>query len=95
MIVTRASSEDRLGTDFRTQVFSAYQPLLLAGGVLVALAALPGLPKLPFLAVGLGIGGYAWMLKNRRKTDVVDETRAAENGRPAQKEKKTWRTCCG
>src|ERR1700759_5209229 len=80
MVVTRASSENRLGNDFRKQVFSSYQPLLLAGGVLIALAAIPGLPKLPFLAVGLGVGGYAWTLKNRRKTDVADEIRAAENG---------------
>src|ERR1700742_2904973 len=37
MVVTRASSENRLGNDFRKQVFSSYQPLLLAGGVLIAL----------------------------------------------------------
>ena len=32
LIVTRASSETRLGTDVRKQVFSNPQPLLLAGG---------------------------------------------------------------
>ena len=38
MIVTRASSEYKLGHDFKEQVFGAYQPLLLGGLVLVALA---------------------------------------------------------
>src|SRR6201985_445725 len=51
MIVTRASSDDVLTKDFAKQVFGSYQPMLLAGGILVALAALPGLPKIPFLVV--------------------------------------------
>ena len=38
MIVTRASSEARLGAEFKKQVFGASQPLLLSSGVLVALA---------------------------------------------------------
>jgi flagellar biosynthesis protein FlhA len=86
MIVTRASSDDRLGRQFRTQVFTSYQPLLLAGGVLIALAALPGLPKIPFLAVGAGVAGYAWQQKNRRKVDAAADTTTAKTGQPTQKE---------
>src|SRR5277367_2388583 len=56
LIVTRASSEARLGAEFRKQVFGASQPLLLASGVLVALAAFPGLPKVPFVLIGAGMG---------------------------------------
>ncbi len=54
LIVTRASSEARLGAEFEKQIFGNSQPLLLAEGVLLALAALPGLPKLPFLLLGGG-----------------------------------------
>src|SRR6516225_1987619 len=49
LIVTRASSDSRLGAQFQRQIFGNAQPLLLASGVLVALAILPGIPKLPFL----------------------------------------------
>src|SRR6202040_3685504 len=52
LIVTRASSEAQLGADFQRQVFGNPQPLLLAAGVLIAMAAFPGLPKLPFLLIG-------------------------------------------
>ena len=86
MIVTRASSEDKLGKDFRKQVFGAYQPLLLAGCILIALALLPGLPKIPFLAVGAGISGYAWQQKNRRKLDATAEAPTSETGQAAKKE---------
>src|SRR5213076_2439346 len=49
LIVTRASSEARLSADVHKQLFSNPQPLLLASGVLLALAMFPGLPKIPFL----------------------------------------------
>src|SRR5580700_1778105 len=38
MIITRSGSDARLSADFRTQVFSRAQPLLLASGVLIVLA---------------------------------------------------------
>jgi flagellar biosynthesis protein FlhA len=74
-----------LGRDFKTQVFGSYQPLLLAGFVLLALAAFPGLPKIPFLLVGGGVTAYAWNDRKRRKVDAI-EVLAAESGRPAPKE---------
>src|SRR5260370_16750106 len=68
LIVTRASSETKLGQDFRRQVFSTSQPLLLASGVLIAMAALPGLPKLPFLLLGTGVGVVGWRLRQKNAT---------------------------
>jgi len=85
MIVTRSSSDDRLGKDFKSQVFGSYQPLLLAGFVLVALAAFPGLPKIPFLLVGGGVAAYAFADRTRRKVDDVSRS-STEVGQPAPKE---------
>ncbi len=56
LIVTRASSDSRLGTQVRAQVFTNPQPLFLAAGVLIAMAAFPGLPKIPFLLIGAAHG---------------------------------------
>src|SRR5271154_1126576 len=63
LIVTRASSDARLGADVRKQIFSNSQPLLLAGGVLLAMAGFPGLPKIPFLLLGTGVGIAGWRLR--------------------------------
>src|SRR6202522_851777 len=52
MIVTRASSDASLGSEFKKQIFSNPQPLLLAAGVLVAMAIMPGMPKIPFILLG-------------------------------------------
>lgn len=68
LIVTRASSDSRLGAEFQRQVFGAAEPLLLAAGVLVALAAFPGLPKAPFLLLGAASGAAAWRIRQRGRT---------------------------
>src|SRR5579872_5093801 len=65
LIVTRASSDTKLGMDFQKQVFGNSQPLLLAGGVLIAMAAFPGLPKIPFLLLGAGVGTAGWRLRQK------------------------------
>ena len=53
LIVTRASSEGQLDSEIRRQVFAIPEPIGLAGVVLVLLALVPGLPKIPFLSLGL------------------------------------------
>ena len=65
LIITRTSSETKLGIDFQKQVFSNSHPLLLASGVLIAMAAFPGLPKIPFLVLGGGVGFLAWRMRQK------------------------------
>src|SRR5690348_3638329 len=77
LIVTRASSDERLGTDFGTQVFGNPQPLFLASGVLIVLALFPGLPTIPFLAMGGGLGVGAWSLR-KKEADAVKATTAVK-----------------
>src|SRR5207302_2337958 len=75
LIVTRASSDARLGAEFHRQILGNSQPLLLAAGVLVALALLPGMPKLPFLLLGGGAGAAGWRM---RKKEALGEAAAAD-----------------
>jgi flagellar biosynthesis protein FlhA len=83
LIVTRAGADARLGMEFRRQVFGAAQPLLLASGVLMALAAFPGLPRIPFLLLGAGLGAGAWRM---RRAGAVEDTAAAAAGREPARE---------
>ena len=65
LIVTRTGSDESLGTEFQKQVLSGAQPLMLASGVLVVLGAFPGLPTIPFLALGGGLGAIAWRMRQK------------------------------
>ncbi|MBA3974781.1 MAG: flagellar biosynthesis protein FlhA [Candidatus Solibacter sp.] len=80
LIVTRAGSEDDMGSDFRNQVLNTPQPLLMASGALVAMGLFPGLPTVPFLLLGGGIGYAAWNLRTRQKAEIV---RCEADARPA------------
>jgi len=82
LIVTRASSDNRLGALVHNQVFGKPEPLLLASGVLVALALMPGLPTIPFLALGGGLGAMSWQKRRKRDTGVAISTDSA--GKPAK-----------
>src|SRR5271155_2601152 len=73
LIITRTSSDSKLGLDVQKQVFSNPQPLFLASGVLIAMAAFPGLPKIPFLVLGASVGAMAWRL--RQKTGATEKTK--------------------
>jgi flagellar biosynthesis protein FlhA len=79
LIVTRASSDERLGTDFAKQLFGSAQPLFLASGVLLVLAVFPGLPSVPFLALGGGLGVAAWRMNRKR----VAAEKTAATAKPA------------
>jgi flagellar biosynthesis protein FlhA len=74
LIVTRATSEVRVSEEFQKQLFAKPEPLLLASGVLLVLAAFPGLPTIPFLLLGGGIGTAAWLKRKKFDKDVVKET---------------------
>jgi len=82
LIVTRASSDARVGAEFQRQIFGHSHPLLLAAGVLVTLAALPSMPKLPFLLLGGGAGAAGWRLR-RKETALAAKP---EETKPALKE---------
>jgi flagellar biosynthesis protein FlhA len=81
MIITRSASDARMGAEFQRQIFGNAQPLLLASGVLMALAAIPGLPKIPFLLLGGGAGYIGWRMKQRQAA-----TPAEGDAKPAKAE---------
>ncbi|HTS77890.1 MAG TPA: flagellar biosynthesis protein FlhA [Bryobacteraceae bacterium] len=75
LIVTRTGNEDSLGAEVQKQMLKTAQPLLLAGGLALVLAAFPGLPTLPFLLLGAGLGTAGWRM--RRKSDGAASVSAA------------------
>ncbi|MBN1672164.1 MAG: flagellar biosynthesis protein FlhA [Kiritimatiellae bacterium] len=66
MLVTRAAEETELGTAVANQLFVRPKPLMITGGVLAAIACVPGLPFVPFMALGSAIGGFGYALRRRQ-----------------------------
>jgi flagellar biosynthesis protein FlhA len=61
LITTRAAAEANLGEEVAGQLLTRARPLAVGGGVLFALALIPGLPKLPFFLVAGMFGLAAWV----------------------------------
>ncbi len=80
IVVTRAASKETLGIDMRRQLGSQSMLLWIAGGVLVALGLIPGLPKISFFLLGGGLmyGGYR--LKTPEKESVSTQGKDAKSG---------------
>ena len=83
MVVTRASSNVTLSADLGSQLLSKRRTLIIAAGVMLALAAIPGLPKFSFFAVAAGVGILAWRLPKKADVPALDAAPATE------KDKKT------
>jgi flagellar biosynthesis protein FlhA len=82
MMVTRAASNDSLGKDISRQLLGKSKPLLTTGGILAAIALVPGLPFLPFLALG---GTLAAIGLTRKAADKAEQEKAAVGGGAAGK----------
>jgi flagellar biosynthesis protein FlhA len=77
IVVTRASSDYSLGVDIGKQIFKTSRPLWIVGGVLLALAVIPAMPKVPFIALG-GVAMFAaWKMKPEPVPDAAAQAKAA------------------
>lgn len=74
IIVTRAASDYSLGDDLRKQLFSEPKLLFITAGVLLFLGLVPGLPKLPFMLLGLGLAFLGYSLRQNKQAVEQNET---------------------
>lgn len=80
IIVTRVASEEEgahLGSDIVRQVAAYPRALQIAGGLLIVLALIPGLPVGPFLAMGSVVTFAGWRLARAGRLQIDPEELAA------------------
>ncbi len=64
IIVTRATSEKDLGSDIASQILRQRKAPLVAATVIGLFALVPGLPKLPFLAIAAIFAAIGWSVRH-------------------------------
>ncbi|MFN0071908.1 MAG: flagellar biosynthesis protein FlhA, partial [Chloroflexota bacterium] len=86
LIVTRAASEAHLGQDIAKQLSANPRALFMVSGFLVALALIPGLPKLPLLTIAALLGGTAYFIRRGAKQDAEIAAQPAPIATPSEPE---------
>ncbi len=85
IMVTRAASDSNLGRDVISQFSANPRALGIASTVMLILAAIPGLPKLPFVGIGvLGLAAAYVIYRNQTRAALAITT-AAETQSAAAK----------
>ncbi len=72
IIVTRATSEKDLGSDIASQILRQRKAPLVAATVIGLFALVPGLPKLPFLAIAAIFGAIGWSVRHGLPGEELD-----------------------
>jgi flagellar biosynthesis protein FlhA len=78
MVVSRVNDEKDITTSFLGQLFGNPMVLGLAGGILIILGVIPGMPHFVFLLLGGGLGWLAWRkVKQNQQAEVAAEEKPA------------------
>lgn len=86
ILVTRAASEDNLGSDLTRQLVAYPKIFYLVSGMIAFFGVIPGMPKVPFFSIAALVAYLAYYL-NKNQIKSVEET-AAEGESSAEEEQK-------
>ncbi|MEW6546448.1 MAG: flagellar biosynthesis protein FlhA [Bacillota bacterium] len=75
MVVTRSTSGASLGEDLGAQVLGYPRALGITAAVVAIMGLVPGLPHLPFLALGAALGGLTITIRNRQRREQAEDER--------------------
>ncbi len=88
IIVTRAASEDNLGSEISSQLFSQPTVLYAAGVIILALSMIPGLPKVPIWMLAIFLFVIATIVRNniiKAQAAPLPDTSSEEIARESRK----------
>ncbi len=79
MIVTRSSGNDEnMGQEVASQLFISTRAVYISSAVLLLLGIVPGLPTVPFFAIGLFLAMIAWVIDKYKAEAVIEEKKKSE-----------------
>jgi flagellar biosynthesis protein FlhA len=84
ILVTRSASTANLGREITGQILGQPIAPTIAGGVILAMGLVPGLPKLPFFVVGGVLVVIGWAVRNRQATEATEAALAVAATAEAQ-----------
>ena len=79
LLVSRSSSEDRMGKEFASHLLHSATPVYIGATIVFCMGLVPGLPAFPFMTLGLTLGTIAWyFLRGAEREKLEEEEAVAE-----------------
>lgn len=79
LLVTRNTNDDNIGSQVQKQFKIHPKAIYISGAVLIFFGLIPGLPKLPFFAMGAALGFVAYKIEQGKiKDDIVEKQKAVD-----------------
>jgi flagellar biosynthesis protein FlhA len=76
LLVSKAGVSGAADKALITQFTGYPKAIGMSAAVMIVMAALPGIPSIPFLILGGGASAIAWMIDKRQKQAIADSTNA-------------------
>lgn len=78
VMVSRAASDNTMGTEFAKQFGKQPRSIAVAGGIIFCFGLVPGLPHVSFMLIGLGMGGLSYALYRAQRSAKIQEAAEEE-----------------
>jgi flagellar biosynthesis protein FlhA len=89
IIVTRAAADSNMGADLARQLAVQPRAIMVAAGVVLIFGVVPGMPTVPFLALGTVLGMVAFFIEKTNKKEAEEKQRAKHEAEHQPPEERT------
>lgn len=73
IVVSRAAAESSMGADFSKQFLSNPRAIYLGSLVIFLFGLIPGLPHIPFIVLGMIVGGSTYLFDRRKRAAMATQ----------------------
>ena len=77
IIVTRAAAESNMGAELARQILAKPRTMFMVGGLVLAFGLVPGLPKIPFFAIGSAFLVMGFVVRGNQQQEAMALATAA------------------
>ena len=86
LLVSRSGAESKMGQAFTQHLFSSSTPVMVGAVVVFLMGAIPGLPTIPFMTLGITMGTVAWYFLGQEGQKKQEEQKAVEKAKEQAQE---------
>lgn len=86
LLVSRSGAENKMGQEFAKHLFSSSTPVMVGGVIVFLMGAIPGLPTIPFMTLGITMGTVAWYFFGQEEKKAEEEQQEIEKAQTQAQE---------